>query len=171
MNDAELRFALRQLPRERTPPADGWPAIAAAVAEDIATGTPRDAARAAATPAPRRRGAGAWLGAALAASLLLAVFAARDPRPDPAADDARPSGAVALAGEAARLRAEYLDALALIGAPPAQAELAPVIASLERDAADVEDALRQQPDAAWLLEQQRRVYTRHLALARLLATG
>lgn len=166
MNDAELRFALRQLPRERTPPADGWPAIAAAIAASPA----RDgSAAASSTATPRRRGhARAWLGAGLAAALLLVVVAARDPRPAPPAATV---AAAALGGEAARLRADYREALALLDAPPPPAELAPVVAALERDAAEVEAALHQQPDAGWLLEQQRRVYTRHLALARLLATS
>lgn len=162
MNDAELRFALRQLPRERTPPADGWPAIAAAIAASPARGG-SDAAT------PGRRGhARAWLGAGLAAALLLVVVAARDPRPAPPAATV---AAAALDGEAARLRADYREALALLDAPPPPAELAPVVAALERDAAEVEAALHQQPDAGWLLDQQRRVYTRHLALARLLATS
>lgn len=161
MNDAELRFALRQLPRERPLPADAWPAIAAA----IAAGPPRSAAGGA---PPRRRPVRAWLGLGLAASLLLAVALPRQsPSPAPAAG----APVAALRGEAARLRADYVDALALVDAPPPPAELAPVIATLERDAADVESALSQQPDAAWLLEQQRRVYTRRLALARLLATS
>jgi hypothetical protein len=169
MNDAELRFALRQLPRERTPPADGWPAIAAAIAAAPARGGSAAASTAstASTATPRRR-AHAWLGAGLAAALLLVVVAARDPRPAPPAATV---AAAALDGEAARLRADYREALALLDAPPPPAELAPVVAALERDAAEVEAALHQQPDAGWLLEQQRRVYTRHLALARLLATS
>ncbi len=166
MNDAELRFALRQLPRERTPPADGWPAIAAAIAAAPARAAPDAAAAPRATP--RRGWPRAWLGLGLAASLVLAVFAARDVAPPQAA---APVDAIALAGEAARLRVEYLAALAVLDAPAPPAELAPVLATLERDAAEVESALRARPDAAWLLAQQRRVYTRHLALARLLATS
>ena len=88
MNDHDLRWRLRQLPREAAPANDAWPGIAA-----------RIRALPAATPAPRRRRH--WPGLlALAACLCLAVGVASwlRPGPPPAAPDLAEIVHVAVAG-------------------------------------------------------------------------
>src|SRR5436190_13823771 len=90
--DAELRFRLRQLPRELEPARDLWPGIAARL------------------PEPRRRPLPAWgIGLALAASVALAVLGLR--LATPAAPAASPTAQVATPAPAAGIVEVEADAM------------------------------------------------------------
>ncbi len=152
MTETELRWQLRQLPRELDPPRDLWPGIAARLGE---------------RPAKR----GGWrLGLALAASLVLALGLALGM---PAS---QPSGAAVVRGElvqreAAGLTREYQAALAQFDGAPIPEPLAPALATLDQSAADIRSALDADPGAVFLLGQLRRTYARRLSLTQRAVIG
>jgi hypothetical protein len=146
MSETDLRWQLRQLPREIDPPRDLWPGIAARL------------------PAPRpRRRPGAWLaGLALAASLSLGVGLAwqlRAPTPAPA----NPQGEL-VQREAEAMTREYQAALDQFVGAPMPEPLAPALATLDQSAQDIRAALDADPDASYLLGKLRRTYARRLEL-------
>ncbi len=151
MSETELRWQLRQLPRELEPPRDLWPGIAARL-----------------QPArPTRRGLGWLAGLAIAASLCLAVGLAwqqgRPPSPDPQ---------VALVQrEAQALTREYQAALLQFEGAPLPAPIQPALATLDRSVGEIRQALDSDPGARYLLDQLRRTYSRRLSLTQRAATG
>ena len=151
MSDNELRWQLRQLPREIEPPRDLWPEIASRLDRPVA----------------RRR---PWfLALATAASLGLAVGLAwhlRDPAPPPA--DFRVE---LVQREADALTREYEAALGQFEGAPMPAPLEPALATLDRSAADIRDAIATDPEALFLLDQLRRTYARRLSLTQRAVTG
>lgn len=153
MSDHELRWQLRQLPREIDLPTDLWPGIAA---------------RLQAAPAPRRRWPwGASL--ALAASLCLAVGLAWQLRtPAPAPGDAEGE---LVQREAEALTREYQAALGQFEGAPLPAPIEPALATLDQSAEDIRAALASDPGAVFLLDQLRRTYSRRLALTQRAVTG
>lgn len=152
MSDNQLRWQLRQLPREIDPPRDLWP--------DIAARLERPAA-------PRRR---PWLGVlAMAASLCLAVGLAWQLRaPAPAKADFR---AELVQREAEALTREYQAALGQFEGAPMPAPLEPALATLDQSAADIRLAIASDPEAVFLLDQLRRTYARRLTLTQRAVTG
>jgi hypothetical protein len=148
MGETELRWGLRQLPREMDPPHDLWPGIAARL------------------QAPRRR-RWPWLaGIALAASLVLAVGLALPGASPPAAP-----GVAELEREADALTREYQAALDQFAGAPLPAPLQPDLATLDQSALDIRTALEHDPEAVYLLEQLRRTYARRLALTQRAVLG
>lgn len=158
MTEHDLRWRLRQLPRELDPPADAWPGIAA-----------RLRSLPAAPAAPRRPRA--WPGLlALAACLCLAVGVAGWQRSGPA--PAAPDLAEQLVqGEARALVAEYEAALREMQDVPVPEPLAPALATLDASALEIRSALAAQPDSVNLLDQLKRTYARRLALTQRAALG
>lgn len=160
MDDTELRFRLRQLPRELDPPRDAWAGIAARLPPQVAP--------------PVRRGGARWWPMAVAACLCVAAVgvAWRLPAPAPAtAPTAADLRAAVVQREAAAMTREYEAALAQFEGAPMPEPLAPALATLDRSASDIRLALASDPDAVFLLDQLRRTYSRRLSLTQRAITG
>lgn len=180
MSEFELRRALRGLDTGRDPGRDLWPGIAARLHD------------AAAMPPRSQRQARRWpMLLALAASLVLAVLLAL-PLAPPTADRSQagpsmagtptaPVGAPAAAGpgaassplqvQADALTMEYVAALGQLDARQAPPALAPTLEELDSSAQTIREALRQDPQADFLLGQLQRTYARRLRLTQLAVTG
>lgn len=151
-DDLSLLRDLRALPREREPAHDLWPGIATQL-------------QGAATRTRRRSGWRAPLAFALAASLaLVAVFALRFASPDAVVP---PRNDLVLR-EADAISREYGAVFDQLG--PLPAPLQPAADELERSARDIRVALREQPDATYLLTRLRSTYEQRLRLGQRYAT-
>jgi hypothetical protein len=156
MKETDLRWQLRQLPRELEPERDLWPAIEAGIRREPLM------------PARRRR----WPAAlAAAATLLLAgglYWRSGDSTSAPTTEQIE---ARVVSAEARAITDEYQAALRqLDGAPlPAQAE--PGIAALDRSVAQIQSAIVADPHSVFLLEQLRRTYNRRLELTQRALAG
>lgn len=150
MTEHELRWQLRQLPREIEPAGDLWPGIAARLNQ----------------PATRRRRP--WLAVvSLAACLCLAVGLAVVLRPAAAPD--RTTELVQR--EAAAMTLEYEAALLEMQSAPVPEPLAPALATLDASALEIRRAMQEQPGSTHLLDQLKRTYSRRLALTQRAALG
>lgn len=156
MTETELRWQLRQLPRELEPSRDLWPGIAGNLGR----------------PVPRRR---PWLAAlALAACLVLALglglgLRLRLSSTGPSAElDTRRE---LVQREAEGLTLEYQAALSQFEGAPIPEPLVPALATLDQSAADIRSALDADPGAVFLLEQLRRTYARRLSLTQRAVIG
>jgi len=161
MTDTDLRWQLRQLPREMDPARDLWPGIAARLQPN----------------ATRRRARLAWTGGlALAASLLAAIVgwrllsapAANAPAPVAAQSD--PAEHVVQAEERA-ITLEYRATLAGYERLPMPAEIQPGLEVLDASARDIRSALAAHPDSPRLLQQLQRTYSRRLELTHRAVAG
>lgn len=150
MSETELRWQLRQLPREIEPPRDLWPGIAARL----------PSAR------PARKGRGWLAGLAIAASLCLAVGIAWAPRTAPVEPQAE-----LVRREAQALTREYQTALAQFEGAPLPAPIEPALATLDQSVVEIRRALDRDPGAHYLLDQLRRTYSRRLSLTQRAVTG
>jgi hypothetical protein len=158
MTETDLRWRLRQLPRDIEPGRDLWPGIAASLQRP---------------PARRSR---RWLGGlALAASLTLAVGLGWRLTPSPSAPVS--SMAVSektvspLQREASAMTREYRAALREYAGAPLPKALSPSLQVLDDSAAQIRAALVAQPGSPALLQQLRKTYFRRLALTRRVLTG
>lgn len=159
-DDTVLLAQLRALPRERIPPAGSWERIAAGIAcETPATGIVAPAP--APAPAPRHRARRRWwlAGSAAAAVVAAVIGVGRLAGPAPMAT------APVLGGQAAVLDQDYQRAIAALPAPAAGG-LSPALAELDRSADTIRAALRETPDAGFLLEQLQRTHALRLDLTR-----
>lgn len=150
MTDHELRWQLRQLPREADTSRDLWPGIAARLQSP-----------------PRRR---PWLAVfSLAACLCLAAGLAVVLRPDaaPGPDLA----AEIVQREVVALTREYEAALLEMQGTPLPEPLVPAVATLDASASEIRAALAAQPGSTQLLDQLKRTYSRRLALTQRAALG
>ena len=148
MGENELRWQLRQLPRELDPPHDLWPGIEARLSPQAA---------------PRRRWP--WVtGLAMAASLVLAVALVPGLRQAPAEGGAADPRAELVQREADALVREYEAALREFEGAPVPEPLAPALATLDAGAEEIRAALAQDPGSVHLLDQLRRTYARRLSL-------
>jgi hypothetical protein len=158
MNEFELRRRLRDLQTERDPGRELWPGISARL----------DSGRA-------RRPSRGWLPLALVAgaATLLAVLVALRPLPQPSVS----APALAAQGDlsvslallprtAAGMNVEYRAALASLPPSALPEELQQTAQLLDDSALQLRNALRQQPQSLFLLEQLRRVYALRLQLGR-----
>lgn len=151
-DDLSLLRDLRALPREREPSHDLWPGIATRLQRPVAQNR-------------RRRTWRAPLAFALAASLaLVSVFALRMMPPETLT---APRNDL-VQREADAISREYGVAFDQLG--PLPGPLQPAAAELERSAQDIRVALREQPDATYLLTRLRSTYEQRLRLGQRYAT-
>jgi hypothetical protein len=153
-SDADLRWQLRQLPRELDPARDLWPGIAAGI----------DSRR---RQHPRR-----WVFAlAMAASLLLAIGVWM--RAVPLHREAAPQDLTAqvVRREAHAMTQQYQAALRELEGAPMPATLAPSIQTLDQSAAQIRQAIAADPDSVLLLRQLQKTYSRRLALTQRAIAG
>jgi hypothetical protein len=162
-DELDLLRQLRSLPREREPARDLWPDIQARLAP------------AASKRRLRSRNVARWL---LAAGVALALLAALPPalqRQQDAVIDrsAQVDGAglrdALIRREAQAMSDEYRIALAALEPRTLPADLLLASDQLDASAEQLLDALREQPDASFLLNRLRNTYDRRLKLARLAA--
>ena len=151
MSEHDLRWQLRQLPRDIEPPQDLWPGIAA---------------RLQAAPPARKGRAGLWA-LALAASLCLAVGLAWQ---SPSAPSSDPETQL-VQREAQALTREYQTALSQFDGAPLPAPIEPALATLDQSVAQIRLAMARDPDARYLLDQLRRTYSLRLSLTQRAVTG
>ncbi|MFC4822055.1 hypothetical protein [Dokdonella ginsengisoli] len=151
MNDFEIQRRLREMNAPRPPQIDLWPAIEKRIADE---GRP--------AAAPRR---GRWLPLAAAAGLLLAVVAGtlvvglqqRDALPEVAVRDAR-------SFERDLPHLSPGDADVGLHAPGGDPRLAGAAVVLDAAQAELEQALAERPDAAFLVGMLNRTNARRMKL-------
>lgn len=161
-NGHDLAWRLRQLPRERSPAVDAWPAIAARLT----------------APEPVRRHRHHWVGLiALAASVLVAVIVARPwdvAAPVEAMAGADPTVQAferAMQRQAGALAREYESAIAQFEGAPLPAPVAEAVDELDRSARAILAALEQDPEAHFLIDRLRSTYARRLTLTQRALVG
>lgn len=147
MSETDLRWQLRQLPREIEPSADLWPGILAGIER---------------RPVRVRRH---WLaGFAMAASVLLAagLFWKASPSVAPAATPGITARIVS--SESRAITTEYKAALRQFDGAPIAAPMSESLGELDRSVDQIQQAIAANPDSLFLLEQLRKTYSRRLAL-------
>jgi hypothetical protein len=150
----QLRWSLRGLRRESSPTHDLWPGIAARIAAQ-----PRQASSSVA-PRMRAKPRYAWL--AVAASLLLALGVAWQLHP---AGSQAAHSVAGLDREAERMTRDYQAAWHALDARRHPGVDATALHQLDRSAAEVRAALRQDPEARFLFERLQSLYARRLDLS------
>lgn len=160
MSELDLRWQLRQLPREITPARDLWPDIAARLPQ--------------LSQLPRKSRRPLWQGLAMAASLSLAVGIAWFGSPESGNPPSDPQARL-VEGEANAMIREYQSALAQLGQagqldtqalqdPALTDRVRSDLAILDHSADSIRAALKADPDSTFLLEQLKRTYARRLSL-------
>jgi hypothetical protein len=155
MKETDLRWALRQLPREMEPARELWPAIEAGIRN-----------------VPMARKTRRWPAALAAAATLLLAGGLYwrsipvEPSPTPQQIEAR-----VVTAEAHALNKEYQAALRQFDGAPLPAQVEPSIAALDRSVAQIQSAIVADPDSVFLLEQLRRTYDRRLQLTQRALSG
>jgi len=157
-DDLDLLRRLKQLPRERAPANDLWAGIEARLQP---------------AAAPRRR---SWIPYALAASAVLAaVLMLRDApttAPTVAAAPASPPPANEFVRrEAEAITIEYRLALETFAGAALPPELESAASELDLSAQSIRRALRDEPDAVYLLDRLRRTYDQRLKLSQRALVG
>jgi len=161
MTDNDFRWRLRQLPREREPSRDLWPAIAAAIGV-----TDVRVAIASISRQPRSR-ALRWA-SGVAAALILASVGLSIAKPDALHSHRNREHRLVLK-EADAIRKHYKAELAQFRSVPVPADFAPALRELDASADGIRQALDSRPDAVFLLGQLRHTYARRLQLTQRLA--
>lgn len=169
-DELELRRRLRQLPREREPTRDLWTGIESRL-DDVSMSTRAPNTRA------RAWTGWAWTGLAAVASLVLAIGVALRPvsitAPVPTANQTHSSHPALEQGrganewvrrEAEAITLEYRLALEPFAAAELPHELQGAAVELDASAQQLRRALREQPDALYLLDRLRRTYDQRLKL-------
>ncbi len=149
MSDTELRWQLRQLPRELEPARDLWP--------DIARGLSARATHV----APRIRARIAFLVSALAASVLVAL-SLLNLASHPFSSNAAVAPLVQV--EADALTQEFDGAIRELSVLPSASVNLPELRLLDQSAAQIRRAMQSQPDSINLLSALRNTYWRRLRL-------
>jgi hypothetical protein len=153
MKETDLRWQLRQLPREMNLPKDLWPAIEAGIRRE---------------PARRHR----WPAAlAAAATFVLAagLFWRADQNVAPV--EAAPIEARIVISEARAITDEYQAAIKQFDGAPLAPQVEPSIAALDRSVAQIQSAIVADPNSVFLLDQLRRTYEHRLELTQRAVTG
>ena len=154
MTETDLRWQLRQLPREIEPARDLWPGITAAIGQQ-----------------PERRVARRWLPAfAMAASLLAGGLFWKLHGPG-AATPNLDSSAVVVVTESRAITDEYQAALRQYEGAPIAPQLRPSLGELDRSVVQIQRAIAADPHSLFLLQQLCRTYSRRLTLTQRAATG
>lgn len=170
-DELELRRRLRQLPREREPTRDLWTGIESRL-DDVSMSTRAPNTRA------RAWTGWAWTGLAAVASLVLAIgVAALRPAsitaPVPTASQTHSSHPAlkqarganeSVRREAEAITLEYRLALEPFAAAELPHELQGAALELDASAQQLRRALREQPDALYLLDRLRRTNEQRLKL-------
>jgi len=156
MKETDLRWALRQLPREIEPTRDLWDGIEAGI-------------RNAEPVRPSRR---KWPAAlAAAATLLLAGGIYWRATPTEPAPTTQQIEARVVSAEARAITKQYQAAIRQFDGAPLPAQVEPSLAALDRSVAQIQSAIVADPDSVFLLEQLRRTYDRRLQLTQRAVTG
>ncbi len=163
-NDDPLRQRLRALPACRPVPQDGWTRLKAALPprQDGSAALPAQSVASALPRGHHRRRRWIWpLGGALAAGIALYAVLPTALQVQPAT----PGMPTTLQVQASAMTEEYRQAMAVL---PEQrvADYQPALAELDRSAAQIRDALAQDPRSRHLLEQLQRTYALRLELTR-----
>jgi hypothetical protein len=155
MTETDLRWQLRQLPREIEPARDPWPAIAAAIERRPARSTQR------------------WMlsSLAVAASLLLVAGLVWKRTDVPVPARRTDASALIVATESRAITDEYRAALRQYKGAPVPAAIEPTLGELDRNLAQIQRAIASDPDSIFLLEQLRRTYSTRLALTQRAVAG
>ncbi len=154
MSEIDLRWRLRQLPRDIDPPRDLWPDIAEGIA-------PRPAS-------VHRR----WpMNVAMAASLLLTAGLLWKTLPlsmPPAPNDPT---ALIVTREAQAITDEYQATLRQFDGAPIADQANPGLQALDRSVLQIRQAIAADPDSVFLLQQLRKTCSRRLALTQRAIVG
>jgi hypothetical protein len=163
-DELDLLRRLRQLPREVEPAHDLWAGIAARI----------EAPPAASLPRARRWRVALALAASSALVFVLAwqlmLPVSDGPTTAPLAG-ATPARDELVRRQAEAIAIEYRLALEPFAAAPMPSALLPAATELDSSAEQLLDALREQPDATYLLDRLRRTYDQRLKLAQRVALG
>jgi len=164
-DEDDLLARLRALPPRRTPPEAVWQGIRAALDAAPAPAVTALPRRTGALPVTRRR----WrLPLSLAAAASLAALAVLL-LPSRVTAPAGPAPAAPLLAQAEAMSGEYRQAMAALPQGAVPADLQPALRDLDASAAQIRSALRERPDAGYLLGQLRRTYDKRLELTRMAA--
>ncbi|MBS7457341.1 hypothetical protein [Coralloluteibacterium stylophorae] len=161
-DDTDLRFRLRALPREMTPPAHVWDAVAAHA---------RDVPRPAQPVRVRRARWPALFAVAASIALAVALLPRTGPTPASAPEPVATPAPPALVQQAELIRGEYRQALAAVPATEVSPALQPALDELDRSAQEILAAIRAEPSATFLLGHLQRTYARRLELTLRAAVG
>jgi hypothetical protein len=150
MTETDLRWQLRQLPREMEPTRDLWPGIEAAIGRQ----------------SPQRRSSWRHLTSlAMAASLVLAAGLFWKSQPGPGAGLAPPDpSARVVSTESRAITAEYQAALRQYDGAPISSPMRTSLGELDRSVTQIQRAIERDPHSVFLLQQLRKTYSRRLAL-------
>jgi hypothetical protein len=155
MTEIDLRWQLRQLPREIEPGRDLWPGIAAAIEHR-----------------PERRASRqAWTWMAMAASVVLAAGLFWKVQPEDSTQPGPSSSARIVASESHAITHEYQAALRQYKGAPIPASLQPSLGELDKSVAQIQRAIAADPKSVFLLDQLRKTYSRRLELTQRAVTG
>jgi hypothetical protein len=147
MTETDLRWQLRQLPREIEPTSDLWPGILAGIERRAVS--------------PRRH----WLaGFATAASVLLAAGLFWKASPSVAPTPTPDITARIVNSESRALTTEYQAALRQFDGAPIAEPMSKSLGELDRSVVQIQQAIAANPDSLFLLQQLRKTYSRRLAL-------
>ena len=154
MTETDLRWRLRQLPREIEPARDLWPGILADIdRRPLRTKRP-------------------WLaGLAMAASVLLAAgLFWKTSGSDAPAMTVDPTATI-VSNESRAITDEYQAALRQFDGAPIAEQLSPSLSALDRSVAQIQSAIVADPDSVFLLQQLRKTYSLRLALTQRAVTS
>jgi hypothetical protein len=154
MKETDLRWQLRQLPREIDLPRDLWPAIEAGIRRE---------------PARRARRWPAALAAAATLVLAAGLYWRSGDNPAPAGTEQLEARIVS--HEARAITDEYQAALRQFDGAPLAPQAEPSLAALDRSVAQIQSAIAADPHSMFLLEQLRRTYNTRLQLTQRAVTG
>lgn len=155
MTETDLRWQLRQLPREIEPTRDLWPGIAAAIEHRPL----------------RRNSRPAWTLLAMAASVVLAVGLVWKLQPAPTPAPGTDPAAMIVASESRAITHEYQAALRQYKGAPIPDSLQASLGDLDRSVAQIQRAIAADPQSVFLLDQLRKTYSRRLELTQRAVTG
>ena len=167
----DLRRSLQALRRDIAPARDLWPDIRARIgvarpASPPAAAAPRPAHARGGWNRRTRRLAGLATAASVAAALAIAWSVAPPTAPQPSQDIAHG----VILREAAHMTDEYRAAWTAFDAHRPAGIDASALREIDRSAAAVRAALRQDPDARYLFERLQSLYAQRLDLSRRLST-
>jgi hypothetical protein len=147
MTENDLRWRLRQLPRQIEPSRDLWPAIQAGIQRPVAR-------------SPRRL----LTSLAMAASLILAAgLFWNAPAPTAPVADVDITAKV-VTSEARAMTDEYQAALRQFDGAPIARQMGPSLGELDHSVEQIQKAISADPQSLFLLEQLRKTYSLRLAL-------